>query len=108
MVLTTNRISTIDPAFNSRIDVAIAYDDLTTHSRRQIWDNFIKKLRSDGAQIDDTIMTDITLGNLAQNKLNGRQIKSVIKTAQLLAVSKEQPLGTEHLEAVLNLNKERT
>ena len=37
MFLTTNRVSTIDPAFESRIDVSISYPDLTVELRCQIW-----------------------------------------------------------------------
>jgi hypothetical protein len=36
--------------------------------------------------------------------LNGRQIKSAVKTAQLLAISKEEGLKIEHLRKVLRLH----
>jgi SpoVK/Ycf46/Vps4 family AAA+-type ATPase len=107
MLLTTNRISTIDPAFESRVDVAIAYDDLTAPLRQQIWENFLFKLHGDGAEVDADSLTDAALRGLAEHELNGRQIKSVIKTAQLLARSKEQALGMGHLNAVLALNQGR-
>ncbi|KAH7115072.1 P-loop containing nucleoside triphosphate hydrolase protein [Dendryphion nanum] len=107
MVLTTNRIATIDPAFNSRIDIAISYNDLTPDLRQHIWENFIDKLRRDGVAVDDESLNSQTLRILSQNELNGRQIKSLVKTAQLLAKSKEQVLSREHLEAVVSLNKLR-
>lgn len=107
MLLTTNRIATIDPAFNSRVDVAISYDDLNAELRLHIWENFIDKLRNDGAAIDDSSLDASALKSLAKHELNGRQIKSLVKTAQLLARSKDQALGIEHLEAVVSLNKLR-
>lgn len=107
MVLTTNRISTIDPAFNSRIDVAISYNDLTPELRQHIWENFLDKIRRDGVKVDSDSLDTKALKILSQNELNGRQIKSLVKTAQLLARSKNEALGREHLEAVVSLNKLR-
>jgi hypothetical protein len=89
------------------MDVAIAYEDLTAPLRQQIWENFLAKLQSDGAKINNETLADSTLKELAEHELNGRQIKSVVKMAQLLARSKEQALGMAHLEAVLTLNKSR-
>lgn len=39
---------------------------------------------------------------LAGLKINGRQIKNFLKTAQLLAIYKEEPLSYSHLETVVN------
>ena len=44
LFLTTNRISNIDPAFQSRIHVSMRYPDLTSTSRRSIWANFLAGL----------------------------------------------------------------
>jgi SpoVK/Ycf46/Vps4 family AAA+-type ATPase len=41
MFSTTNRITTIDEAFKSRISVAIKYQDLEESARRAIWENFL-------------------------------------------------------------------
>lgn len=102
MFLTTNRVSTIDPAFESRIDVSINYPDLTAELRLQIWGKFL--FRSD--QIRQGLdLTEGDLAELAELNLNGRQIKSAIKTAQLLASSKGERLGVEHLRAVLRLHR---
>lgn len=35
LFLTTNRVKSFDPAFNSRINVALRYDDLDKDARRQ-------------------------------------------------------------------------
>lgn len=107
MVLTTNRVAPIDPAFNSRIDVAIQYDDLNADLRLQVWENFIAKLQSEGAAIDKDSLKRDALMNLAEHELNGRQIKSLVKTALLLANSKDQALGVEHLDTVVGLNRLR-
>ena len=46
------------------------------------------------------------LKELAKFPLNGRQIKSAIKTAQELALGQEKPLGLEQLRIVLELRME--
>ncbi|KAJ5778082.1 hypothetical protein N7520_001328 [Penicillium odoratum] len=99
LFLTTNRAENIDPAFESRIHVALAYQDLDTTSRRLIWTQFIE--RTDNT--DE--FTSLQLDKLAQVDLNGRQIKNMLKTAGLLAWSKQEKLGFQHVQIVLTLQK---
>jgi ATPase family associated with various cellular activities (AAA) len=102
MFLTTNRVSTIDPAFESRIDVSINYPDLTAELRLQIWTKFLFRSEQTRSGLD---LSEEDLPALAKLNLNGRQIKSAIKTAQLLATSKGEKLATTHLDAVLKLHR---
>jgi len=99
MFLTTNRVSTIDPAFESRIDISIDYPNLTSELQLQIWENFLYRNEEVKAAISKEDLEPIS--KLA---LNGRQIKSAVKTAQLLAISKEEGLKIEHLRKVLRLH----
>ncbi|KAJ5564920.1 hypothetical protein N7513_001162 [Penicillium frequentans] len=99
LFLTTNRAENIDPAFESRIHVALAYQDLDTASRRLIWAQFIE--RTDNTEE----FTGAQLDKLAQVDLNGRQIKNMLKTAGLLAWSQQSKLGFQHVQVVLNLRK---
>jgi len=41
MFLTTNRITTVDEAFKSRISAAIRYKDLEKEAHKPIWENFL-------------------------------------------------------------------
>jgi AAA+ superfamily predicted ATPase len=79
LFLTTNRVKTFDDAFKSRIHIPIRYTDLTVESRRQIWKNFCGMVPG-GVDIDDKGLT-----TLAENDLNGRQIKNAMKAAESLA-----------------------
>jgi hypothetical protein len=81
LFLTTNRISSIDHAFRSRVDLFLPYHDLTSEARRQVWDNFI-----DRAGRDKFDLAGDSLDKLSQLKLNGREIKNLIKSAQLLSL----------------------
>lgn len=98
MFLTTNRVEAIDPAFESRIDVAFNYEVLSEASRRQIWSNFIMRLPDEERDISTADLD--TLGAI---ELNGRQIKSAVKTAQMLATRKRERLAVRHMTAVVEL-----
>lgn len=100
MILTTNRSQAIDPAFESRIDIAVRYEALKVSSRRQVWQNFITRLPEGDREI---LESDFDL--LATIDLNGRQIKSIVKTAQLLAVRKQQPLKIDQIKSVIRLKE---
>lgn len=93
--MTTNRAQNIDPAFESRIHISLQYKELDVDSRRHIWKQFLSR--------SSETVTDAQINQMAEVPLNGRQIKNAIKTAGLLAWSKEVSLGYEHLETVLSL-----
>jgi hypothetical protein len=98
MFLTTNRISAIDTAFKGRIDLILPYYDLDEGSRKSVWRNFISRLGPGAADIgqDDY---DI----LAQNEMNGREIKNSIKTAMILAERKKVPMNLGDIQVVLDI-----
>ena len=78
--MTTNRISSIDHAFQSRIDLFLPYFNLQPQVRRKVWSNFINHHGREKFDI-----TEWDLDRLADLALNGREIKNLIKTAQLLS-----------------------
>ncbi|TRX88355.1 hypothetical protein FHL15_010731 [Xylaria flabelliformis] len=83
MFLTTNRIASIDPAFQSRIDLFLPYHDFTSEARRKVWCNFIERARQDKFEV-----TNEYLDKLSQLPLNGREIKNLIKSVRLLSVKR--------------------
>ncbi|KAF5576750.1 P-loop containing protein [Fusarium pseudoanthophilum] len=95
MILTTNRYPAIDPAFESRIDLSFVFQDLEPASRGKIWYNFL--IREHKALAEDSSV----IAKLASMPLNGRQIKSAVKTARILAASEKLPLAVDHLQTVV-------
>lgn len=93
LILTTNRRITFDKAFHSRIHLTLRFDDLDHGARSSVWKNFLRSLPNNVHERD--------VAKLAEAKLNGRQIKNVIKMASLLAHSEGETLCTEHLETML-------
>ena len=101
LFLTTNRVDNIDAAFQSRIHISMQYNELNSSSRRHVWNNFLtasSKGKKHGFSDED-------LDKLADYKMNGREIKNVLKTAQLLASRKGSGLGYEHVKSVLAIEK---
>ncbi|KAF2839139.1 ATPase [Patellaria atrata CBS 101060] len=101
LFLTTNRVDNIDTAFQSRIHVSMEYPDLTSSSRRMIWKNFL----NNSSQPNE--FSDEDLDELAAVELNGRQIKNILKTAQLLASRKKETLNKRFVETVLKIERKR-
>jgi AAA+ superfamily predicted ATPase len=97
LFLTTNRVTTFDDAFKSRIHIPIRYTDLSVESRVQIWRNFCKMVPG-GVDIDEK-----GIALLAEHDLNGRQIKNVIKAAESLAVFDKVKLDLKQLQQVTKI-----
>jgi len=94
LFLTTNRVKTFDRAFHSRISVALKYEDLDWKARAKIWQNFL----------DMSNIKNIDVQSLAVNyELNGRQIKNVVRLAQSLSLSKNEPVTMEQFISVIHI-----
>ena len=99
LFLTSNRVEQIDKAFQSRIHISIAYNELNEISRRTVWDNLL----SGSPQKNEIGKAE--MDKLASFPMNGREIKNVLKTAQLLASRKKEPLKLQHVKTVLGIEK---
>jgi AAA+ superfamily predicted ATPase len=97
LFLTTNRVSTFDDAFQSRIHVALRYRDLDQETRATIWRAFLGKV---GAA---ERISDSDWEKLITKEVNGRQIKNAVRTAQALAHSKKEDLMFAHVSQVLSV-----
>ena len=100
LFLTTNRVNNIDAAFQSRIHISMRYGELSKPSRRLVWVNFLNASAKGKHSFSDE-----DLDRLAGYKMNGRQIKNVLKTAQLLASMKGKGLSYQHVENVLAIEQ---
>jgi hypothetical protein len=92
LFLTTNRFSRIDHAFQSRVDLFLPYRDLGVAARRQVWHNFLEHFGRDKFEL---VAGD--LDRLADLPLNGREIKNLLKTAQLLSARSGGKVKAERL-----------
>ena len=89
-----------DEAFQSRIHVSLRYHDLNSDARRKIWVAFLHKVHGD---VPNGGLTRDELRDLGEKRINGRQIKNVVKTASALASGRQETMGYKHLLQVLEM-----
>lgn len=101
------QISKLTPqqeAFKSRIQLALHYANLTQYQRGKIWENFISRLETLGEQnIDFNDLKD-HVEQLAENEMNGRQIRNAITTARQYAQWKKTVLSYDHLKDIIEIS----
>ncbi|RYP68985.1 hypothetical protein DL770_008335 [Monosporascus sp. CRB-9-2] len=104
LILTTNRVGTFDEAFKSRIQLALRYEKLKDYQRKQIWRNFIDRLRAlgehDSIDFDDILLH---IDELARCPMNGRQIRNSITTGRQLAKFMKKKMTFTHLKRAITV-----
>lgn len=103
LFLTTNRIANMDAAFESRIHLTLEYPNLDVAARRTIWTTFFGRAAGEDSENNEASIDESELSRLCSLNLNGRQIKNIMKMAQLLAVQSETALKYEHVQTVLSI-----
>lgn len=94
MILTTNRITSLDIAVQSRIHLAIRYEDLTKEQKCNIFESFLSQLEPDDiADFDDIMEYVKEYGSEAD--LNGRQ--SMYYPGQSISFSVQSSEFGEHI-----------
>jgi hypothetical protein len=97
LFLTTNRLTSFDLAFKSRIHLALKYSALEQDRRKELWKLFIDRTSKDTLKN----WPESVIDELAKVNINGRQIKNTVRTANTLARSEKTSLSKEHIEVVL-------
>lgn len=123
LILTSNLIGTLDSALKSRIRFSLHYEPLDKSQRRTIWTNFLSRLstleRGNGrmepidqrkrkfGETNDIDIKDIErhIAELAEEEMNGREIRNAITTARQLAKSKDESMSYKHLAHAIKVFK---
>jgi SpoVK/Ycf46/Vps4 family AAA+-type ATPase len=100
LIMTTNRKRTIDPAFDSRIHFKLHYADLSPESRSTIWKNCLTNIP---VELPKAELKDDEWQQLANLKLNGRQIKNAVACAVSIAVEEKTPLTLKGIQVILDM-----
>jgi hypothetical protein len=77
LFLTTNRVATFDEAFQSRIHMGIRYENLSGKARKEIWQNYVKKIETLEGQKSIPLKEE-DYEQLSKKQLNGRQVCSTL------------------------------
>jgi len=105
LFLTSNRVETLDPAFKTRITLALKYNSLDMNGRQQVWNNLLTASRYKDSILKTNVLPSeqnqekwnaevegsmIDTSALARHSLNGREIKNAIRLAIALAKEEEE------------------
>ena len=74
LFLTSNRVDEMDPAFKTRITLALRYEQLDVAARAQVWINLLSASGFRSMIENGSIDPD----ELAKHVLNGREIKNAV------------------------------
>ena len=95
----TNRIRDFDVAVQSRIHLAIKYEDLTREQQVQVFHTFLSQAHEKGhvedwGRVCKWVDRD---GTSNQSKFNGRQIRNIVTSAMGLARAGDRKLTSQDL-----------
>jgi hypothetical protein len=91
LFLTSNRIDSLDSAFQTRITLALKYEALDVDGRKQVWSNLLET-SGFGSKLDS-----FDVKALAVHTLNGREVKNSLRLAMALAADNDGDLTQELL-----------
>lgn len=97
LFLTTNRVESLDPAFQSRVQCALRYNELDVESRASIWRDVLRHVA--GGKVE----SDVDIDELAKHELNGRQIKNCLQLALALSLHEGSEVGMRHLNETISI-----
>lgn len=107
IILTTNRIKSLDSAVQSRIHLAVRFEDLTQTQMQSILVTILQKFSVRESAIER--ITESFKDYLADSprfKLNGREIRNVVFSAHAMAMSEgKESMGWAHIGDVLRVTR---
>ncbi|KAJ9150851.1 ATPase AAA+ type core [Pleurostoma richardsiae] len=106
IILTTNRITSLDVAVESRIHLAIRYRDLALTDRVRLFQNFLDDIVKEENMEPREDMDDKIKKMVRRSRINGRQIRNIVTSANLLAKSQNKKLKFAHIEEVHEITEQ--
>ena len=103
LILTTNRIKTFDVAVQSRVHLAIRFQDLSVEDRKKIFKNFYNQLTTENC--DELKAIKDYIDDFDQ-ELNGRQIRNVFSSAMALARERNEKVCLQDFKQVVKVTRE--
>jgi SpoVK/Ycf46/Vps4 family AAA+-type ATPase len=103
LLLTTNRLDSVDPAFRSRIHFCFHYLDLDDQARGLVWQTFLTKAAAKGdVRIE---ISDEERKLLAGRRFNGRQIKNIVSVSRAYALQNGNAISLNIIEMAANFSQ---
>ncbi|RSL85559.1 hypothetical protein CDV31_016546 [Fusarium ambrosium] len=102
LFLTTNRVQSFDEAMTSRIHLALKYQPLDQEARKAVWEHFLDQARTSRGSPDTAKLAD----ELADTKLNGREIRNTVLTARSIAEYEGAVVKLSHLKNLIHAREQ--
>ncbi|XP_014551171.1 hypothetical protein COCVIDRAFT_31239 [Bipolaris victoriae FI3] len=113
VIMTTNRVKSIDVAIQSRVQLAIRYQDLNPTQMLKIYQGRLMRISAEEIEDMTELMKSLEKSPLIKLRSsevppNGRQIRNIVTHAWALAKSEEEKLNIQHLQSVANMTLDFT
>lgn len=107
LILTTNQISQFDVAVQSRIHIALHFENLDKQQTSEIFCGFLNQYEKRGLVAKDMYdgITKYVEKELYRERFDGRQIRNVVTCAMGLACSERRRLTLEDVQTVVRYTK---
>ncbi|KAL8734981.1 MAG: hypothetical protein Q9181_002990 [Wetmoreana brouardii] len=108
LILTTNRIKSLDAAVQSRIHLAVRFEELDRKQMQNILETILRKFKVKETDVDDiNYRFEQYLKDSSRFKLNGREIRNVVFSAHAMALSQNKSsIAWDHIRDVLSVTRE--
>ncbi|KAL9028149.1 MAG: hypothetical protein Q9196_003443 [Gyalolechia fulgens] len=107
MILTTNRIKYLDAAVQSRIHLAVRFEDLNSLQMRNILETILRKFKVAQSDLDDIMSSFKEYLRDGDIKLNGREIRNLVFSAHAIALSQpEKCISWSNIKEVLRVTRQ--
>jgi SpoVK/Ycf46/Vps4 family AAA+-type ATPase len=101
LILTTNRINSFDVAVQSRVHLAVKYQNLDAKQINKIYTTFLQQIKDENNIDDWKAMQRWVAQESKRSDFNGRQIRNIVSAALGLARAGNEKLNTEHLDEIV-------
>jgi DNA replicative helicase MCM subunit Mcm2 (Cdc46/Mcm family) len=90
-------MGSIDPAFKSRIHLALSFPPLSVEYRKRLWKRFL--VNATGRH--PRFLTEKYMDKIAKEEINGRQIKNIVRLSFALATSANRQIQPSDVDESL-------
>lgn len=102
LFLTTNQIAQFDVAVQSRIHIALKYEELSREQTRAIFLGFVSQYRDKGVVSEYDKIKTFAEKELPRQKFDGRQIRNIVASAIGFARGDNENMTMEHVSQIVS------
>ena len=106
LFLTTNQIAQFDIAVQSRVHIALKYNDLSKKQTKDIFVDFLSQYKNKGMVEGSEALERYAEKELPRKKFDGRQIRNIVSCAMGYARGQDQKMSLEHVQHIVGYVEE--